>query len=41
MIFLKTQDTSIVFIFSKQNIFIKLQLLMSLSMNQFVQWFTI
>ena len=39
MLFLKTQGTSIACIFRKQNIFIQLQLLMSLSMNQFVQWF--
>jgi len=32
-IFLKTQGTSIACIFKKENMFIKLQLLMSLSMN--------
>jgi len=40
-IFLKTQGTSIAYIFRKQNMFIKLQLIMSLSMNQFTQQFAI
>ena len=39
--FLKAQGTSIACIFRKQIMFIKLQLLMSLSMNQFIQWFAI
>ena len=34
--FLKTERTSIICIFKNQNMFIKLQLLMSLSMNQFI-----
>jgi len=34
--FLKTQGTSIACVFRKQNMFIKLQLLMSLLMNQFI-----
>jgi len=37
----KAQDTFIACIFRKQNMFLKLQLLMSLSMNQFIQRFAI
>jgi len=41
MTFLNTQGISIAYIFRKQNMFIKSQLLMSLSMNQFIQRFAI
>ena len=41
MTFLKIQGMSIACIFKKRNMFMKLQLLMSLSMNQFIQWFAI
>jgi len=40
MTFLKTTGTSIACTFRKHNMFTKLQLLMSLPMNQFIQQFT-